>query len=49
VALAGGVFDQDDLADADMAGLAPSLAVIEIPPARLITYCRRGARCQLFS
>jgi hypothetical protein len=26
-----------------------SLAVIEMPPARLITYCRQGARCQLFS
>jgi len=37
------------ISPAPMWRVSPSLAVIEIPPARLITYCRRGARCQLFS
>jgi integrase/recombinase XerC len=37
------------ISPAPMWRVSPSLAVIETPPARLITYCRRGARCQLFS
>jgi hypothetical protein len=43
------VFSTRTISPAPMWRVSPSLAVIEIPPARLIAYCGRGARCQLFS
>jgi hypothetical protein len=43
------VSSTNTISPAPMWRVSPSLAVIEMPPARLITYCRRGARCQLFS